>query len=473
MKETLLHKMLRNLTVKEFSEFVAFADSPFFNRDKRVVSLLERLQKAHPEFKESPAIAMNTLVKELKLGSEGNLRQLYSRTFKLLPGFFAQKELDQQPNTTRLLLLDALLNRSLENEFRSELQDFEQKISLDDQPFHARLRLYDFRLQEQNRGWSKGFVLPAYLDSSTAYFLLKKLKQASMLLLLQRVYKQIVETNLLHEMEFLLPFHEKLVKKDVVLFAWKQMYDLLNSADPGEDGTGLWQFVEKNKANIPPKEQKDLFNTRSNYLVGNLNRGHYSTLAELNWFYDNLTELYRFAVTNNLLHEGMYITRERFKNVLSAACSAGQSGWARDFLAENLVKVMPNHREDLWSFCAGMIAFYEHDFQKAAVLLSIVSTHSNEFYFFDVASLLMRIYLKEKNMDLFDSRAEAVRKKLPKTGFSDNNRRNYSNYFRLLKEMFDLKNHPATNVKAWNTFQEKVKNTNPVNQKKWLLENIP
>lgn len=472
MEELLLYRKLRDLTQEEFQEFIVFADSPFFNADNRVPGLLRLLQQAHPRFEESRAIAKNTLVKALGLKSEESLRQLRTRTVKLLPRFFVQKELEEQPNTARLLLLDALQNRKLDKDLRSELDDFEVNISADDRPFHAQFRLDGFRLRELLRHQEGIFIFERYIESGNRYFLLKKIKQGCQLLKFQQIYKKKESNNLFMELDFLLPLHEKMFLKNAVLSAWRRMFELLKNPDEPTGLQSVQDFIAASGAEIPKKEQKDLFNTANNLLIGRLTQGHFNTLPELDWFYQTLTGQYRFAAREDLLYEGGYIPHARFKNVVAVACNAGQIDWAKDFLEGNIDKVMPEFREDLRELCSGSIAFYEHDLKSAAEHLSRISTRGNDFYFFDLESLQMRIFFLENDFDLFETRSEAVRKKLKTSGLSQAHIENYDNYFHLLKELFHLKNHPGTTAAQWQAFRQKVEKTNPVNQKKWLLEHI-
>ena len=475
MEEIKLYQKLRSLSQEEFQAFIAFADSPYFNTDKQIRGLLRLLLPAHPGYAETPAIAKNTLIKKLGLKSEESLRHLRTRTLRLLPAFLAQQELKQQPNTDRLLLLDALKRRKLDKELRREIDDFEAHLSPDDRPFHALFRLDDFRLHELLRNQESPFVFQQYIDSGNRYFLLKKLELASDLLLFQQIYRKPAGNDLFVELDFLLSLHSALVGKNVTLDAWRLTYELLkNPADTRAGGLlQLKAHIEANRAKIPAQEQKNLFNTVNNLLIGKLNRGHFNTLPELNWVYQTLYEYYRYADQENLLEEDGFILPGRFKNAMAAACICGHTEWARAFVHSNLPRVISNDREELHALCLASIAFYEHDFKTAADQLVQISGRGNEFYFFDAESVQTRIFYLADEYEPFEARMGAVRKKMKTSSLAQAHLDNYGNYFSLLKEMFQLKIHPGTTGAQWAAFREKVERTNPVNQKKWLLEHIP
>lgn len=472
MEDNKLYQKLGKLTKADFKDFIAFAESPFFNTDKQIPRLLRQLQAAYPNFPDSPALAKNKMAKALGIRSEESLRQLRSRTLRLLPDFLAQQELKKQPNTKRLLLLDALQRHEMDQELRGELDNFEVQIDPDDRPFHARFRLDDFRLRELLRRQESLFVFEQYIDSGNRYFLLKKIKQGCELLLFQQVYKKQAPDTLFTELDFLLPLHDDLIRNNPVLHAWRLLYGLLNNPADIAGLADLQDFIADSRANLPKKERKDLFNTANNLLIGKLTKGHFNTLPELNWFYQTLYGQYRFAADEDLLPEQGFIQPGRFKNAMAAACICGQTAWARTFVEENLQRVAPGLREELNDLCQASIAFYENDFKTAGERLARLSTRGNEFYFFDAESIQMRIYFLENDYEPFEARGEAVRKKLKKSGLSQAHLDNYGNYFRLLREIFQLKLHPGTTAAQWAAFRQKVEETNPVNQKKWLLEQI-
>lgn len=473
MEDYKLYQKLRALTKEDMEAFIAFAESPFFNTDKQIPRLLRQILPAHPNYANSQGLTKNKLAKALGIKSEESLRQLRSRTLQLLPGFYTQQELKKQPNTARLLLLDALLNRKLDKDLRSELDDFEAGISPDDRPFHARFRLDDFRLRELLRRQESLFVFEQYIDSGNRFFLLKKLKQGCQLLLFQQVYKKQAPNTLFTELDFLLPLHDEIIRNNAVLNAWQQLFGLLKNPDDQAGLARLQDFITANRTAIPKKERKDLFNTANNLLIGKLTKGHFNTLPDLNWFYQTLHTQYQFAATEDLLQEDGFIQPGRFKNVMAAACNCGQTAWARVFVEENLHQVMPELRDELHELCLGSITFYEHDHKTSGEHLARMSARGNEFYFFDLESVQMRIFFLENDYETFESRGEAVRKKIKNSGLSQAHLDNYGNYFRLLKELFQLKIHPGTTTAKWAAFRQKVEKTNPVNQKKWLLEHIP
>lgn len=472
MADNKLYQTLSKLSGEDFKDFISFAESPFFNTDKQIPRLLRQLQAAHPDFSDAPGLATNKLAKALGIRSEESLRQLRSRALHLLPDFYAQQELKKQPNTARLLRLDALQHRELDKELRAELDDFESHIDPDDRPFHARFRLDDFRLRELLRRQESLFIFEQYIDSGNRYFLLKKIKQGCQLLLFQQVYKKQAPNTLFTELDFLLPLHDELIRNSPALDAWRQLYDLLNNPGNTAGLSVLQDFISANSGEIPGKERKDLFNTANNLLIGKMTKGYFNILPELNWFYQTLYEQYRFAAAEDLLQEDGFIQPGRFKNVMAAACNCGQTAWARAFVEENLQRVMPESRDELHELCLASIAFYENDYKTAGEHLARLSARSNEFYFFDAESLQMRIFFLENDYEPFEARGEAVRKKLKKSGLSQAHLDNYGNYFRLLREMFQLRLHPGTTAAQWAAFRQKVEETNPVNQKKWLLEQI-
>lgn len=471
MEEILLYKTLALLTPEEYKRFVVFVDSPFFNSEKKVIALLGILSKHHPKFEESRSLSAKSQIKKLGLGSEGSLRNLRSRAMKLLMEFMTLQALVKRPNAEGLLLLEALLDRKAKDLFRDKLHDLSQSLDMEDNIHRSRFFLDDFRLQGLLQSWESPLVFQDYMDSSDAYFLLNKIKIACQFLLLQRVKRQHDDHPVFDELAFLLPFHNRLITTDPTLLAWKMQYDLLKAPSGENDFEGFLTFFHKNSANIPVLEQRQLYNTAHNFFIGRLNAEHFNTLPELNDYYARLLVLYKFADEQNLLLEADgSIPQQRFKNVISAACNAGDTAWAKSFLDQKLVFVLPKDQDDLRSFCLGAIGFYARDYKTAAQNLACVSPHDNDFYYFDIATLQSRIFYVEDEFELFEKKADTVRRKLKTTKISEKHHNSYVNFFKIIHKMFNLKYDPNQPKSARLHLRKTIEDTNPIAQKKWLLE---
>lgn len=478
MEEILLYKALACLTPEEYKLFMIFVDSPFFNSEKKVVALLSTLSKHHPKFAESKSLLAANQIKKLGLNSEGSLRNLRSRVLKLLMKFLTLQALEKHPNTERLLLLDALLDRKIKDLFREKLHDLSELLESDkknenkeDNMHQSRFLLADFRLQGLLQGWESPMVFQNYMDNCDAYFLLNKIKVACQFLLFQHIEKQPDNHLIFDELAFLLPFHDRLIAADPTLLAWKMQYELLKNPFEKNDFEDFLVFFHKNSTQIPVIEQRHLYNTAHNFFIGRLNAGHFNTLSELKDYYARLLVLYKFAAEQNLLLEADgSIPQQRFKNVISAACNAGDVAWAKLFLDQKLAFVLPKDQDDLRLFCLGAIGFYKRDYKTAAKNLSCVSPHGNDFYYFDIATLQSRIFYVENEFDPLEKKAETVRRKLQKTQVSKQHSSSYANFFKMLRKLFKLKYDPNQPKSARLQLRKAIEDTNPIAQKKWLLE---
>lgn len=467
--------MLRHLTADEFRSFVRFAASPWFNRNSKGLIYLEILQKSFPEMN-APALLKNNLIKKLfpKDDSDKNLKPLRSYLVKLLKEFLQQTELARQPNTQRLLLLDGLLHHQLDGEFQEELETFGQSVDPDERLFYTRYRLAAYRLFNLERGGKGEFTLESYFSDFNQFALLEKLKQSCLLMLFLRIRGKEEMHWLFQELDFLSNLHEKTIRQTPVLHAYAEMFAVLKKNEPRMDLQTLRGLLELYQSEIPAPEWKDLQNFQVNYLIGKLNRGHFSTYTDLCYCYENLFQLYKTLASGNFLTEGEHIPHQRFKNVVSVALNAGNSAWAAEFLQNNAGKIHRNYRDDLIQFCQGAICFYSGKTQDAFSHLSQVSTKQNEFYYFDIYSINMRICFETEDEKGFDAMYENVRKRLGQQNVSPTHTESYRSFYNFLKNLFRLTNEPDKTKRksGLKLLLARIERTDPVNQKKWLLEKI-
>ena len=66
----------------------------------------------------------------------------------------------------------------------------------------------------------------------------------------------------------------------------------------------------------------------TNYQNGELRNGREEALQEL-------FELYRFGLEQDILVEGRYWATQHFINAIVCACGVGKTDWASDFIREN------------------------------------------------------------------------------------------------------------------------------------------
>ncbi len=472
MEDNRLHKILRSLSQEELRDFLKFAQSPWFCRKPKCAAYLEVVLEAKGKFDSKSLLKGNLLEKLFGKGAvESNLVQLRSELGRLFRAFMVQQQLEQQANTQRFLLLEGFSKHKLDDLYDSELEDFEQSFDREQEMLLTRYRLQEIRLHQAARTQS-GLDLAPSVERFNHYALLEKLKQGYALLSDIRVHGGPAQHWLLTELDFLVALHRNTIRAQPLLEAHYQMFESLKNMSPTAALLPAQQVLDGHPDEMPDSERKELRKKQSAYLTMKFNAGHFSTLPELDGFYQIALLIFKELDEKNWLLEEEYLPPLRFKNVLTTALNTGDIQWAEDFLERHLPHIHPDHRKAVKMFSRGAIDFYAGRFPEALETLAQADTKLSDFFYLDINSMKMRICLEDNEERGIETIYDNVRKRLAQKNVAPNHVEGYGNFYKMLKKMFRLKNDPNTTRSKWEVLYQELEQTNPVNQKKWLLERV-
>jgi len=175
MIDASLIKILKNLSVKEFNKFALFVQSPYFNKDEFIISLIKHLKKIHEIFK-------NETFDYLKL------RRLFSAALKLLEQFFLTEFQKKNQIESNIDLMITLKERGLDKRFQKinlKTNALIRETSLKDKNYYYSKYRYLHQIDEwlvQNDDYSKPRLLQEAIDNLDRFYLIEKLNQSTVML---------------------------------------------------------------------------------------------------------------------------------------------------------------------------------------------------------------------------------------------------------------------------------------------------
>ncbi|HMS65033.1 MAG TPA: hypothetical protein PKD83_07240 [Ignavibacteria bacterium] len=130
MHSTKLILLLKSLSSQEFRFFSEFVSSPLFNKNLKVISLLNSLKKYYPEFENSNFTNEN-IYKKVFPGENYNyfkLKNIISDLLALGKEFLAVDHFRNNPDMKTKILLEQYRDRNLDNMFLQLYNAFEKKL---------------------------------------------------------------------------------------------------------------------------------------------------------------------------------------------------------------------------------------------------------------------------------------------------------------------------------------------------------
>ncbi len=466
MNSSKLVEFIRTLDKGELRRFGDFLNSPFYNKDKRLLKIFNFLKKYHPLF-ESKALEKEQVFKKLFPKEQYSLSQQNKLLFnlsKLVEDFFTINQLERNPIQNQLLYLDALKEKRLDKHFFSaaeKLDKAQEKWKKEDcQSYFFRYSLhhliYTHPSFEKSQSTVENFqIFNEHLDW---FYMATKYKYLTSNKSLENQIKTAYEP--LH-ISYFLGLTEKDLEKSPplvkVMFALAQAYQ----KKPTESTFRQLKTILYQHIDALGKESKDAFQLLFNYaLLAQFKEKHNTELLDL----------YKFALNKELIIEDGYMADVNFCNILILACKTNDIDWARQFVREYLQFIPPSSQQNVRIYAEAYLAYSTGEYEQAVqcvVQNDLELTQLNykinarliqvkSYYYLDDFDRLMR---------LFDSFNRLIRR----NGLiSKDQQHKYLNVINHLKKLY-VDRHDKGKLKQ---IRAAVSQEENIASKAWLLEEI-
>jgi len=461
MQHSKLITLLRTFDSQELRQFSEFVASPYFNKNARLLPLLEYINGCAPDF---PA---DDLEKQLVYGRcfpggpfDGKqLAYLMNYLLKLAERFLCIQQYESEELASRSHLLSAFLNRRLTKHFsyclgRTE-RLLEKRIGSGQAYFYHRSQIAElassFDILQGNHG-SGAYQLAA--DSFDELFFLNKLRFCCEMLNRQKVFS----------MAFEFPFLDEVVNHLSQREEWSPIIDLylhtyrtMDNPTAEENFDRLIELLSQYGDRIDQKEQRTLYLYAINYCVRNISKGRRDFIAKA-------LDLYLDGIRSQGLFENGYLTHSTFTNVVKLALMLNRYDWIEGFIETYSEFLSPGSRTDALHYNLAELYYHRGDYDGAR-------DHLNQLHFSDIQYHLGSRVVLIKTYYALDE-MESLLSLL--ASFSIYLRRNktiaapvknrYLNFCNLLHRV--LRRDP----KKRNAIHEQIRTVQPLAERSWLQE---
>lgn len=463
MEGSKLSEILSSIPQKEWRSLKEYVSSPFFNKNKHILELLEVIYKSlFYQKKKYPT--KDYLWKKLfpnKKYNEQRLFILMSKLDKLCTDYITYQYIQANHTTNQVFALQASVYRKIPKHFKRIFDT--TKAKLEKQNLRSADYYYnDYLLRVEDDYHTHPNTqkrnLVGLIQSLDSYYLATKLRYLCSYLNRRDLLQVKEQAEIQDFIQYLKKFD---LSKLVVLNVYRLTLMTLVEPEKEKNYQELKGLLNLHKKRIPKDETKDLYFYLQNYLVKKLNTGKSRYLRDL-------FSLYQDMLDNVLLKEGGGLNLH-FKNIVTTALRLQEFEWAKDFIEENYQKLPEPDRENAYYYNVGNLAYYQQKFNEAMTNLVRVNSR-NLSYNLGAKSILLKSYYEldeeEALFSLTHSFATYIRRNKV---MSDANKRNYLNMIKFLKRLSKLE---KGDTKKARKLLETLEETSNVLEKQWLIRKI-
>jgi len=460
-----LFRLWFSLSAKELTNFGAYLGVKSFNRKPEFREIYERLVVVNAkQLGEMTRKELSLTMFPKRPFNDQYLRNTCFKLQQLLQKFLIIEKLDLNQFSEQNSLLDIFLERELDDLFQQQLRKMKTKQvrqPLRDHKYYQQqftlLDVEDSYNSTQLRSQPTHFQ---ETDQALEYsFILQKLRQACNLLGHQSLYRVDYDFGFLDQV--LKYMEEKKLDQVEVLDLYYNCYYSL--AEPEEDHYFLKfrDLLSSQKQLLSITEVGELYLRLLNQYIRRINQGQ-------NKYLEAVFELYRSGIAGGYLMEGQYLSRFIYRNAVFSGLKLGRFPEVFEFIHQYKNKLDKEYRDSTFYFCLTRYHYSIGDFDTAVGLLK-------QYDYKDLLSnlaaktLLAKIYYEQEELSVLEYfliNFTAFIKRRKGLGY---HRSSFLNFIGILKKMTRLAEYDLESRKR---LVEKIKSTNPLTERNWLLEKL-
>ena len=460
--------VLKHFNVYELNRFSKFIHSPYFNKNERLKRLFERFEEVLRSNRESD-LTRGEAWSSATLGDDYNdvkFRKLCSDLLRLIEEFLVQEEFDKNPLHKADYLLQAILEKRLDDLANSSIRTAHR---LSSQYYFRPASYYYYQyayeraiyaLKEQEIDRSKAINVEKIAGHLDTFFIAEKL----------RYYCYAVSRRPIIDREYEFLFMEEIISQvednglDTIIPInfYYQIY--LTQHYPEDDGhyNKLKQLIADQIDALPNLEAKEIMDAAFNYCIQKINSG-------VEVYTREIFELYKESLKNELIFVNDLLDPWNFRNVIVSGLRLGEYDWVERFIEEYQGRLDEKYRANAVSFHLANLYFYQKRYDKVIELLREVE-YEDPSYNRNSKTMLIATYYEldeiEPLMSLLSSFSVYLRRSKNLTA------KRKEHYHNLIKYMRSLIRTPIQDKEALGKLRSRVQQTESVVNKSWLLSKI-
>ncbi len=469
MQKTKLVEIIQALDDKEVKRFDDYVNSPFFNKNDKVIALLKFVRKYYPDFENNRFTKENAY--KAVFGSKQKysvqkLRNLMSQLAKLLESYLVQIDRETSDINYDELLLVAFDRRYIDKYFAQKYQELKkQEIKTKEKAASYYYNIhriedvaFDHSIRRNNRLVETN--MEDAVNNLDYFYLALKLRYCCAMLNSQsvitgehnmRMFDQILDYLSINSFEEIPTIH--------------LYYRLLLLLKEEEDQyyEELKELLGKHREALPSMEIRQIYIAVFNYLNKKLKSGQSKYLKDI-------YELYKLMFERNILIDNGFINNHiNFRNALIAGLRLGELEWAEMFIKKYSPLLIPLNRENWINYSLAELNFHKKNYKDTlSYLLSF--EFEDAYNYAEHKTLLAKTYYELEEDEPLFALTHAFRIYLHRdTNIAEHFQKTFHNFIRILNKLAKARFDPDANVQD---IQKELEELQYITNREWLLEKI-
>lgn len=431
MHRTVLFDLLRTFSKKEMKELEDFVNSPFFNKNEKVIKLYNVIKKAYPDF-DHQSLEKEKVYSKIFPGEEYNDSRMRQLVFALcnLSEEFAAYIYNKETHEYKLGLLGTLMNRGVGRSFEKNLKEISQALdglSQDEEYYYTRYQVEYKNLAYQVRNYADSNEkvmnksdIQNLINHLTYAYLIKIMKFYIYLFNVKSRFSLDYDMKMLDE----LVIHLERSKYEKVPLISIYYNVLMTHTNPDDI-----EYFERAKELIFKHESKlDRINVVNVYI----NLENYclkKSRSGMKRFRVELLELYKKELSNKIypLADGT-MSPIFYRNVVRMALGHSDIKWIENFIEQYKHEVNKTARESAYTLVMAMLEYKKKNFGKALEYLA-KSQSDNLLYKLEIKALTLQIYYDAKEFESLSLLVDSFRHFLANNKLLSDSRRDMNSKF--------------------------------------------
>lgn len=402
--------ILQALTKEEMKELTDFIISPYFNRNKNVISLFAELKKFYPAFENRNMTKENVYSKIFpgNVYADKTFRNLMSDVLNLIEKYLVVKEIELKPLQEKYLLTLSLSKRRLLKPAERSIREADEIY--DDSLFDGGNMFYIKHLIEMEKDFleiHRNNIINLNMKEGEymIYTFLSKYMLFRMKLANYKHKRGSQKTS-----EFIEEFNSRVNLKQWVEYMEQQggweneiiaiyYYSTVFMDDINDDASfnkALGLFY-KNKQKLSVTETLNLYLTFTGFCAVKMARGESAYIETQFNLYAKMDE------ESLIMGEGEeFIHITIFNNMFHTALMLGKLEWAKSFIDEYTPKLLPEYRDTMFNYAYAWYYFTAKDYEPSLEHLGKV-TLENTWIKSRTRLLQIRLYYELGHTESFFS----------------------------------------------------------------------
>lgn len=415
-------ELIHALNKHEIKAFDTFLKSPYFNTDKHITTLFNRITRHKTGIVTFQNIAKARLL-PVKI-TTAQLRYLMTDLNKLLENFLAIKKLISDKPLYNSVLLKSLIAKDCDKSFgfTYQLQDGYDGVLNSEtllRKFSAEESRHVYYAGRQKRKVSLDYgKMLLNLDS---FYVAKKLQLQCEILSAQNI--RVEDQVVLLEREILQLAKSSHLREVPSVKLYYLL--LLMITEPGNENhfsIGL-DFINKNEKYFTVEEVKDAYLYIKNYCIKKINAGN-------QLYTQKLFDLYKTILSNRRMMYHDYFSPWEFKNLVTISLRLQENEWCYHFIKRYINYLAPGERVNAFNYNMAYWYWSEKKYHLSLKLLQRVE-FTDVVYQLDSRAVILKIYYETDDYESLFYHLSAFRAYLRRnTAVSETLRIQYSNLIR-------------------------------------------